>query len=62
MSEDSNKKQNGPVKKPTEQDAKTELSEQDLDKVAGGASKEDNEETIRNATTVLPPCNLGSKH
>jgi hypothetical protein len=32
----------------------TELSEQDLDKVAGGASKESYEETIRNATTVLP--------
>jgi hypothetical protein len=35
MSED-NKKQNEPEKKPNEQEAKTELSKQDLDKVAGG--------------------------
>jgi hypothetical protein len=49
MSEDNNKKQNEPVKIPTEQEAKTELSTQDLDKVAGGANKTDDEETIRNA-------------
>ncbi len=40
MSEDNNKKQNEPVKKPTEQGAKTELSkrlsEQELKEVSGG--------------------------
>ena len=49
MSEDNNKKQNEPVKISTEQEAKTELSKQDLDKVAGGADKTKDEETIRNA-------------
>ena len=49
MSEDNNKKQNEPVKKPTEREAKSELSEQDLDKVVGGADKTDDETTIRNA-------------
>jgi hypothetical protein len=52
MSQDNNKKQDEPVKKPTEhQEAwrKTELSKQDLDKVAGGADKTKDEETIRNA-------------
>ena len=34
--------------------APEELSEQELDAIAGGASKADNEETTRNATPVLP--------
>lgn len=33
--------------------APEELSEQELNKIAGGASKSDDEETIRNASTVL---------
>jgi hypothetical protein len=32
----------------------SQLSDQQLDKVAGGANKTDEEETIRNAATVLP--------
>ena len=55
MSEGNNKKQNEPVKKPTKQEARreAELSEQDLNKVTGGANKESEENTIRNATTTL---------
>ena len=53
VSEGNNKKQNEPAKKPTEQKAKTELSKQDLDKIVGGADKNSDEETIRNATTKL---------
>jgi len=35
--------------------APKELSEQELNEIAGGANKTDDEETIRNASTVLQP-------
>jgi hypothetical protein len=43
------------IKKPEEQVSAVpaELTQAELDKVAGGANKTDDEETIRNASTVL---------
>ena len=34
--------------------APEELSEQELDEIAGGASKADDEQTTRNASPVIP--------
>ena len=44
------------IKEPGEQvnAAPAELTQAELDKVAGGADKTNDEETIRNAATVLP--------